>query len=109
MTTAKQRTLSVVQAGRFLEQLCSSEQTPGVPAEVRLEARELLRHFPTAPDLERAAVAWPDTWETEAAKRAGAPSYSELMRIAKKMGAVRPPSGDGLRRRDSEDPRNDVA
>lgn len=109
MTTARQRTLSVLQARRFLEQLCSSEQTPGVSAEIRLEARQLLRHFPESPDLERAAVAWPDTWETEEAKSAGAPSYPELMCLARKMGAVKPLSDDGPGARDSDGSRNDVA
>lgn len=46
MTMPDERTRSLLQTRDFLEELCSSGQTPGVPEEVRREARRLLRHYP---------------------------------------------------------------
>lgn len=59
MTMPSERTRSVMQTRDFLRELMSSEDTPGIPPEVRQEARRLLRHFPDASDLNLAAKVLP--------------------------------------------------
>lgn len=51
MTTTHERTRGVVEAGEFLESLSKNSSLP-VP--VRLEAKRLLRHFPSGQDISRA-------------------------------------------------------
>jgi hypothetical protein len=51
MTTTHERTRGVVDAGEFLESLSKDSSLPGP---VRLEAKRLLRHFPSAQDISRA-------------------------------------------------------
>lgn len=61
MTMPDERTRSVLQTRQFLEELARA-QIPGVPDEVRDEARRLLRHFPQKYDLVFSAEACPDRW-----------------------------------------------
>jgi hypothetical protein len=51
MTTTHERTRAVIEAGRFLESLSKDSSLPGP---VRLEAKRLLRHFPSGQDISRA-------------------------------------------------------
>lgn len=51
MTTTHERTRGVVDAGEFLERLSKDISLPG---SLRLEAKRLLRHFPSAQDILRA-------------------------------------------------------
>lgn len=59
MTTPDERTLAVLHTRDFLEALASSDGQPGVPDEVREEARRLLRHYPDVTDLRLASTALP--------------------------------------------------
>lgn len=61
MTMPNERTRSVLQTRRFLEELAGAK-VMGIPEEVRVEARRLLRHFPDTYDLELSAEACPDRW-----------------------------------------------
>lgn len=47
MTIPLQRTIAVLQARDFLEELASSLPQSCIPDHVRLEAIRLLRHYPT--------------------------------------------------------------
>lgn len=51
MTTPTERTRAVIRAGQFLERLLYPRLTPRVPAELREEARRLLRHYPACIDM----------------------------------------------------------
>ena len=62
-----ERTRSVLNAYEFLAKL-SSPYMGGfkkIPAEVRAEARRLLRHFPRSYDIHTAAKAVPEVFSTE--------------------------------------------
>lgn len=59
MTMPAERTRCVMPTRDFLRDLMSSEDTPGVPNEVRREARRLLRHYPGMSELNLAALALP--------------------------------------------------
>lgn len=47
----EQQVTAVCQAREFLVRLINTRQTPGIPREVRREARALLRHYPPAVQL----------------------------------------------------------
>ena len=51
MTLPIERTNAVLRTERFLIDLMDSKKYPRVPANVREEARRLLRHYPTKYDL----------------------------------------------------------
>jgi hypothetical protein len=51
VTMTHERTRGIVDAGAFLESLSKDSSLPGP---VRLEAKRLLRHFPSAQDISRA-------------------------------------------------------
>ena len=51
MTTAKERTNSILHTERFLMDLINPKKTPRVPSSIRAHARMLLRHYPTQFDL----------------------------------------------------------
>jgi len=55
MTLPDERYRAVVQTAEFLQDLCSTAATPRVPREIRQRARNLLRHYPTDYDLDRAS------------------------------------------------------
>lgn len=59
MTTPAERTLAILQAREFLRSLTSPAETSGVPASVREEARNLLRHYPGTGDISLAHDALP--------------------------------------------------
>lgn len=59
MTMPSERTRAVLQAAELLRELMNPEETPGVPCQVRQQARRLLRHFPSARDMELAHLACP--------------------------------------------------
>jgi|APIni6443716594_1056825.scaffolds.fasta_scaffold1837639_1 hypothetical protein len=61
MTMPNERTRSVLQTRQFLEELAGAKVS-GIPEEVRVEARRLLRHFPETYDLVFSAEACPDLW-----------------------------------------------
>jgi len=59
MTTPDERTRAVLHTRDFLEALRDSGMQPGVPDEVREQARRLLRHYPDVTDLRLASTALP--------------------------------------------------
>lgn len=59
MTTPEERTRAVVDTREFLESLTCSISNPGMPQEIREQARRLLRHYPFPSDLQLAAFALP--------------------------------------------------
>lgn len=59
MTVPEERTRSLLQTREFLQELTRPEMTPGVPEEVRRQARVLLRHYPLNRDLRLAHMALP--------------------------------------------------
>ena len=61
MTIPTERTRSVLQTKDFLERLLGTDKAE-VPESIRVEARRLLRHYPSASDLRLAAEACPDWW-----------------------------------------------
>lgn len=62
MTLPDERYRAVMWAGKFLQSLSYSSETPRVPLKIRQEARNILRHFPTDWDMQRAASAAPDVF-----------------------------------------------
>lgn len=60
MTMPYERTRAVVQTRDFLQSLLDSEQSPGVPSDIRQQARLLLRHFPSWTEMRVAHRHCPD-------------------------------------------------
>ena len=52
MTIPAERTRTITQTRRFLLDLLDPVKTPRVPQFVRKEAHRLLRHYPSASDIE---------------------------------------------------------
>lgn len=52
MTVPIERTNAVVWTGDFLYDLIDPKKTPRVPKDVRERAKRLLRHYPSAYDME---------------------------------------------------------
>ena len=63
MTLPDERYRAVVWAGRFLQSLCYSSETPRVPLKIRQEARSILRHFPSEWDMKRASNGAPEVFQ----------------------------------------------
>lgn len=63
MTLPDERYRAVMWAGRFLQSLSYSSETPRVPLKIRQEARNILRHFPSEWDMQRAADNAPDVFQ----------------------------------------------
>lgn len=59
MTTPYERTRAVLDTKWFLETLLSPSESPGVPEQVREQARRLLRHYPSRSHLALAHQALP--------------------------------------------------
>lgn len=59
MTTPHERTRAVLETRAFLAELMDSSMHPDMPEVVRLEARRLLRHYPSASDMKLAGHALP--------------------------------------------------
>jgi hypothetical protein len=60
MTMPNERTHTILQTKLFLEELLDSHATPGVPEQVRHQARVLLRHFPSDWQLRAISSEAPD-------------------------------------------------
>lgn len=61
MTMPAERTRAILQTRQFLQSLSTGDWETELPVEVRREAQRLLRHFPSASDVELAHLALP-TW-----------------------------------------------
>ncbi|KGS38296.1 hypothetical protein X992_5487 [Burkholderia pseudomallei MSHR5492] len=70
MTTAYERTKSVIETREFLRLLASSDDDV-TRARIRLVAARLLRHYPLDIDLELAAAALPGVWAVPLCRRHG--------------------------------------
>ena len=64
MTLPDERYRAVLAAERFLQDLMDPRKTPRIPAEIRQGARSVLRHYPNQWDMDRAATACPEVFET---------------------------------------------
>jgi hypothetical protein len=60
MTLPYERTRAVMYTKRFLLNICDPKVTPGLPKEIRQEARGLLRHYPEKHDLQMVSKCWED-------------------------------------------------
>ena len=60
MTIPYERTRAVLQTSEFLKLLCDVKETPRVPKRIRERAGGLLKHFPTAAEVEFAHKGAPD-------------------------------------------------
>jgi hypothetical protein len=63
MTLPDERYRAVLWAGRFLQSLSYSSETPRVPLKIRQEARAILRHFPGEWDMQQASSAAPAVFQ----------------------------------------------
>lgn len=54
MTLPHERFRAIAKTRHFLGALVDPKRTPGVPGELRAEARRLLKHYPTQYDLDEA-------------------------------------------------------
>ncbi|WP_341459763.1 BPSL0761 family protein [Burkholderia lata] len=61
MTTAYERTKSVIETREFLRQLAASDAVV-TRTRIRMVAARLLRHYPLDIDLELSAAALPGVW-----------------------------------------------
>ena len=62
MTLPDERYRAVVQTMRFLTDILN---TPRVPKQIKEQARSLLRHYPSAYDMQRAARMAPDVFQEQ--------------------------------------------
>lgn len=60
MTLPFERNHAVSNVRDFLYMLMDSKQTPRVPKHIRTRARQLLKHYPTNYDMERACEKSPE-------------------------------------------------
>lgn len=65
MTLPDERYRAVLAAERFLKDLLDPSETPRVPRDIRKRASGILRHYPGAWDMDRAATAAPEVFETK--------------------------------------------
>lgn len=63
MTLPRERTRAIQRAQRFLLDLMDARATPRVPADLRREARAILRHYPGVYDLTLAARHAPEVFD----------------------------------------------
>jgi hypothetical protein len=63
MTLPDERYRAVVQTRRFLLDLCNPQHTPRVPKLIRETARNMLRHYPSDWDMNRASESAPDVFQ----------------------------------------------
>jgi len=54
MTLPRERFKAIAKTRIFLSAICDPKRTPGIPSEVRNEARNCLKHYPSQFDLEEA-------------------------------------------------------
>ena len=62
MTLPDERYRAVVQTTKFLTEILN---TPRVPKAIKEQARSLLRHYPSAYDMKRAAENCPDVFQEQ--------------------------------------------
>lgn len=74
MTTPEERTRAVLEAREFFHDLARPQVTPGVPEEVRRQARWFLRHYPSASELSLMHQALPRWFGSPAETSGFAPS-----------------------------------
>ena len=60
MTLPDERFIAVARVREFLYDLLDPKKTPRVPKEIRVRARNCLRHYPYETDMERVAELAPD-------------------------------------------------
>ena len=65
MTLPDERYRAVMQTMRFLTDLCNPDVTPRVPKVIRKQAHSLLRHYPSAWDMEIASENAPNIFQKE--------------------------------------------
>ena len=63
MTLPDERYRAVLQAEEFLRAIADPTITKRVPKEIRQRARGVLRHYPSAWELDRVAIACPDVFQ----------------------------------------------
>lgn len=63
MTLPDERYRAVRWAREFMYELMDPKKTPGVPKALREQARAVLRHYPSAWDMDQAATASPDLFQ----------------------------------------------
>lgn len=63
MTLPDERYRAVKYTEQFLKDLLNPSVTPRVPKSIRQRASSLLRHYPSAWDMERASAAAPDVFQ----------------------------------------------
>lgn len=93
MTTAYERTKSVIETRKFLQVLASDDEVI-IRGLVQSVAACLLRHYPLDIDLEVSAAALPGVWAAPAHQQGGAsesPEYPGRVRAG-----ARPKGGDNL-------------
>lgn len=61
MTMPHERARAVLQTREFLQELSVTKKS-NIPAEIRLEAERLLRHYPNVIDMEITAKVFPALW-----------------------------------------------
>lgn len=69
MTTPDERTRAVLETREFLQELLDSTATPGCPEDIRLQARQLLRHYPREAELRLANLVLPQHFGPIATER----------------------------------------
>jgi hypothetical protein len=62
MTLPDERYRAVIQAKKFLLDLCNPAKTPRVPKQIRQQAHSLLRHYPSDWDMQRVSDAIPEVF-----------------------------------------------
>ena len=65
VTLPDERYRAVIRAEAFLKRLCDPKQTARVPAEVRVEAAGILRHFPTEWEMKAVADVVPALFQEQ--------------------------------------------
>ena len=63
MTLPDERYRAVLQAEEFLRAIADPNITKRIPKEIRQRARGVLRHYPSAWELDRVAIACPDIFQ----------------------------------------------
>jgi hypothetical protein len=64
MTLPDERYRAVRQAEQFLKDLCDPSKSPRVPKQIRREASSILKHYPSAWDMDVAAHCTPSVFES---------------------------------------------
>ena len=85
MTVPFERTRSLMETKLFLLELMDPKVTPRVPRAVRGKAKSLLKHFPTAHEIERAHKALPDVFGPVPSFRAQGEAAVEAERKARQL------------------------